>query len=90
MNRKVVFWLPAPILSIGLVSIAFSGRVGPGLFLLCLVWAIGFLFLSPLIQYFLLRMPDIEGRQGVACATALGATLVLSVILAMTGLFNFA
>ena len=89
-TKRSLFWLPGPLLAFGLVWFAVANNVLAGLFFLCLVGAIAFLFGAPLLQFVLLRTKRYQGKYEVACAISLGSITVALFVLATMGLFNFA
>ena len=89
-TKRSLFWLPGPLLALGLVWFAVANNVLAGLFFLCLLGAIAFLFGAPLLQFVLLRTKRFQKQYAVACAISLGAIAVGLFILATMGLFNFA
>ena len=82
--------LPGPLVAGALVLFALVSKPLAGLFFLCLVGAVAFLFAAPLLQLILLSTQRFRGKYASACGTALGAILAILVSLAVFGLFNFA
>jgi hypothetical protein len=88
--QRSLSWLPGPLLAGGLVLFAFVFKPLAGLFALCLVGAVAFLFGAPLVQLILLSTHRFRGKYASACGTALGLIIAILVSLVLFGLFNFA
>jgi hypothetical protein len=88
-TTRGLYWLAGPLVAIALVTFSVLGHGGPGFFFLSLVGACLFMFVTPLIQFFLLNTKKCKDRHGAACAAALLVTLMTLCFPVFMGLFNF-
>lgn len=89
-NKRRLFWLPGPLLAIGLVSFALAFNVLAGLAFFCLAGALMFLLFAPFLQFILLRTKKFQDKPGDACAVALISVVIVLFVLVTAGSFNFA
>ena len=86
--KAMRWWLPGPILAAVVLTWAFAMNVGPGLAAFCILAALAFLILTPLIQFLVLGTETFRGRHGVAAAVGLGVVAVLLVLASASGTFD--
>jgi hypothetical protein len=84
-----LYCLAGPLFAIALVAFSVLGHGGPGFFFLSLAGACLFMFVTPLVQAFLLNTEKCKDRHGAACAAALLVTLMALCFPIFLGLFNF-
>jgi hypothetical protein len=87
--RRSLYWLPGPLIAVGLVAFAVVFNVLAGLGFLCMVGAAAFMLVAPLLQFLLLATDIFRGEYAAACGTALGVITFVLLGLIITGMFNF-
>jgi hypothetical protein len=81
-------WLPGPLFGVSLIALAVIGNSGPGFFFFSIAAAVGFVVLTPLIQFVLYRTPQFRARRRAACIVAIAVVTVGLLTVSGAPIFN--